>query len=160
MTIGFYPMCADVLHTGHILAIEEAKQNCDYLIVGLNCKPDNKKPIQSIYERFMQLRAVKFIDEIIPYEGKSDLELLAYTLHYDIRFVGEDYYQKMWDGKAQELALNKQFYYLKRKHNLSSTELKNRVFFSKHNCSKYKNCQGCPLYDGQDTEGFPICKIR
>lgn len=58
------------------------------------------------------------------------------------------------------LALNKKFYYLKRKHNLSSLKFKNRVFFSKYNCSKYKNCQGCPLYDGEDTEGFPICKIQ
>ena len=127
MTIGFYPMCADVLHTGHILAIEEAKQNCDYLIVGLNCKPDNKTPIQSIYERFMQLRAVKFIDEIIPYEGKSDLELLAYTLHYNIRFVGEDYYQKIWDGKAQEQERGIISHFINRKHGFSSTELKKRI---------------------------------
>ena len=52
-------MAADILHVGHLLAIEEAKSNCDYLIVGLNCTPDGKSPIQSIYERFMQLRAVK-----------------------------------------------------------------------------------------------------
>jgi glycerol-3-phosphate cytidylyltransferase len=53
MKIGFYPVVGDLLHTGHILAIEEAKNNCDYLIVGLNCAPENKNPIQSIYERFM-----------------------------------------------------------------------------------------------------------
>jgi glycerol-3-phosphate cytidylyltransferase len=94
MKVGFYPMCADILHTGHILALEEAKQNCDYLIVGLNCKPDTKQPIQSIYERFMQLRAVRFVDEIIPYSGRKDLELVALSLSYDIRFVGEDYLGK------------------------------------------------------------------
>lgn len=127
MKIGFYPMCADVLHAGHIFALEEAKQNCDYLIVGLNCKPDSKNPIQSIYERYMQLRAVKWIDEIIPYEGKKDLELLALSLKYDIRFVGEDYFGKTWDGKEQEGQLHKQIHYLKRRHNLSSTELKKRI---------------------------------
>ena len=52
-------MAADILHVGHLLAIEEAKRNCDYLIVGLNCIPDGKNPVQSIYERYMQLRAVK-----------------------------------------------------------------------------------------------------
>ena len=59
MIVGFYPMAADILHVGHLLAIEEAKRNCDYLIVGLNCIPDGKNPVQSIYERYMQLRAVK-----------------------------------------------------------------------------------------------------
>ena len=126
-TIGFYPMAADILHAGHIVALEEAKGHCDYLIVGLNCIPDGKNPIQSIYERFMQLRAVKWIDEIIPYQGRKDLEILAASLNYDIRFVGEDYYNKDWDGKDIEQKLNKKFYYLSRKHNLSSTELKNRI---------------------------------
>jgi glycerol-3-phosphate cytidylyltransferase len=68
--IGFYPVVGDLLHAGHILALEEAKENCDYLIVGLNCSPDGKNPVQSIYERFIQLRAVKYIDEIIPYGGR------------------------------------------------------------------------------------------
>ena len=127
MKIGFYPMAADILHAGHMIALEEAKNNCDYLIVGLNCKPDEKVPIQSIYERFMQLRAVKFIDEIIPYEGKIDLELLASSLDYHIRFVGEDYLNKEWDGKQIEKALSKEVYFLRRKHNISSTNLKERL---------------------------------
>ena len=125
--VGFYPMAADILHAGHMIALEEAKSHCDYLIVGLNCAPDDKNPVQSIYERFIQLRAVKWIDEIIPYQGRKDLELLASSLNYDIRFVGEDYYNKDWDGKDIEQKLNKKFYYLSRKHSLSSTELKNRI---------------------------------
>ena len=127
MKIGFYPMAADILHAGHMIALEEAKNNCDYLIVGLNCKPDGKNPIQSIYERFMQLRAVKFIDEIIPYEGKADLELLASSLDYQVRFVGEDYLNKEWDGKQIEKSLSKEVHYLRRKHNMSSSDLKSRL---------------------------------
>lgn len=125
--IGFYPIVGDILHTGHVLAIEEAKNNCDYLIVGLNCNPDNKKPIQSVYERFIQLRAVKFIDEIIPYSGRSDLELLASSLNYHIRFLGEDYLNKDWDGKEVEVRLNKRPCFLSRKHSLSSTDIKTRI---------------------------------
>lgn len=127
MRIGFYPMAADILHTGHVLALEEAKNNCDYLIVGLNCTPDGKNPIQSIYERFMQLRAVKFIDEIIPYQGRKDLEQIAASLNYNIRFLGSDYTNKDWDGKEVEQRLGKRVYYLKRNHNFSSTELKERL---------------------------------
>lgn len=114
MKIGFYPVVGDLLHTGHILAIEEAKNNCDYLIVGLNCAPENKNPIQSIYERFIQLRAIKYIDEIIPYQGRKDLELLASSLNYHIRFLGEDYKGKDWDGKTIETALEKFPYFLHR----------------------------------------------
>ena len=127
MKIGFYPMVADILHAGHVIAIQEAKENCDYLIVGLNCKPGHKNPIQSVYERFVQLRAVKFIDEIIPYEGAKDLELLASSLNYQVRFLGEDYINKDWDGKEVEKRLNKEIHFLRRKHNLSSTDLKERL---------------------------------
>ena len=127
MIIGFYPMCADILHAGHVLALEEAKQNCDYLIVGLNCKPDGKTPIQSVFERYIQLKAVKYVDEIIPYEGKSDLEKVVLSLNYDIRFLGEDYKNKEWDGKMLEEKLNKRVHFLKRQHSFSSTELKKRI---------------------------------
>lgn len=127
MIIGFFPVVGDLLHPGHILNIEEAKRHCDYLIVGLNCAPENKIPTQSIYERYIQLRAVKWIDEIIPYQGRKDLELLALTLNYQIRFLGEDYLNKDWDGKEQETQLNKKPYFLPRKSKISSTELKDRI---------------------------------
>lgn len=127
MKIGLYPLVGDLLHPGHILAMQEAKSNCDYLIVALNCTPDGKRPIQSIYERYIQLSAIKYIDQIIPYQGKEDLELLASSLNYDIRFLGEDYRNKTWDGKEIELKLNKEIHFLKRQHDLSSTELKNRI---------------------------------
>lgn len=124
MKTGFYPLVGDLLHAGHILAIEEAKAHCDYLVVGLNCKPDGKHPVQSVYERFIQLRAVRFIDEIIPYSGRADLELLAASFPYEVRFLGEDYLDKDWDGKEIEAALGKRPHFLSRKHGMSSTRLK------------------------------------
>jgi len=127
MIIGFYPIVGDCLHAGHILAMQEAKEHCDYLIVGLNCNPTNKSPIQSIYERFIQLDGIKYIDKIIPYNGRMDLELICSSLNYQIRFLGEDYREKDWDGKQIELKLNKQIYFLSRKHNMSSTYLKDRI---------------------------------
>ena len=127
MKIGLYPICGDVIHAGHILAIEEAAKHCDWLVVALNCKPDGKEPIQSIYERYIQLRGLKHVDEIICYEGKSDMELLCRSFDYDIRFVGEDYRGREWDGKYTELLDGKEIHYLKRRHKLSSTELKERI---------------------------------
>ena len=127
MKIGFFPLVGDLLHAGHVLAIEDAKANCDYLIVGLNCTPDGKNPAQSIYERFIQFRSVRFIDEIIPYGGRADLELLAASLRYDVRFLGEDYLDKDWDGKEIEAALGKRPHFLPRKHGMSSTRLKEKI---------------------------------
>lgn len=123
-TIGFFPMCADLLHAGHVIALEEAKNKCDYLIVGLNCNPAGKNPYQSIYERFMQLRAVKYVDEIIPYDGEKDMESIVKSLNYDVRFLGSDYCGKRWDGKEHETATP---YFVSRKHKFSTSELAQRV---------------------------------
>lgn len=127
MIIGFYPLCGDVLHAGHILALEEARRHCDYLIVGLNTTPDGKTPVQSVFERWTQLEAVKYIDRLIPYSGRRDCELLCSSLVYDIRFVGYDYLGKTWDGKSIEEQRGVTIHYLRRDHGLSSTELKQRI---------------------------------
>lgn len=120
-------MCADILHAGHIFALEEAKKNCDYLIVALNTHPDGKDPVQSVFERYTQLRAVKYVDEVIPYQGKADMEIIAATLDYHVRFLGSDYNAKDWDGKEQEKTRRIPHYFIKRCHGLSSSELKERI---------------------------------
>lgn len=124
MKIGVYPMVADVLHAGHVIAIEEAKMYCDYLIVALHCNPVYKNPVQTVYERYMQLRAIKWIDEIIPYQNKADVENLLRSLHYDIYFLGEDYKGKEFECCEVLEELNKEVHYLSRKHNMSSSNLK------------------------------------
>ena len=131
MKIGLYPMVADILHAGHLVSLEEAKNNCDWLIVGLHCNPVYKNPVQSIYERYMQLRAVKWIDEIIPYQNVDDVKLLLSSLQYDVYFLGEDYRNKDFKGIDVLRKLNKEIYYLSRQHLLSSTDLKNRLITQK-----------------------------
>ena len=125
--IGLFPMCADILHAGHILALEEAKKNCDHLIVALNTHPDGKKPVQSVLERYIQLCAVKYVDEVIPYQGRADMEILASVLDYDVRFLGSDYMGKDWDGKDEETRRGIAPYFIGREHGLSSSELKERI---------------------------------
>ena len=136
--VGFYPLVGDLLHVGHLMAIEEALRHCDRLIVGLNCTPDGKEPIQTIYERFMQLRAIHGIWEIIPYGGKADMEKLAGTLNYHIRFLGEDYRNYDWDGKEMEEKRGIKPYFIERSHNLSSSELKNRICMEMNKVTKRK----------------------
>lgn len=124
MKVGLFPMVADVLHAGHVIAIEEAKAHCDYLIIALHCNPLYKNPVQTVYERYMQLRAVKWVDEIIPYSNKADVENLLQSLNYDIYFLGEDYRGKEFECCDILEKLNKEVYYISRKHTMSSSSLK------------------------------------
>jgi len=125
MKIGFFPMVADILHAGHILALEEAKKHCDFLMVGLHCSPVYKNPQQSIYERYMQLRAVKWVDEVIPYENIEKDKDIFTSLDYDVYFLGEDHKVGGWELKNEIELAGKEIVYLKRKHNYSSSKIKN-----------------------------------
>jgi len=125
--IGLYPLCGDLLHVGHIAAMREAKEYCDYLIVAVNATPEGKNPIQSIYERFMQVHSLRVADEVIIYGGRKDLELIAGTLNYQIRFLGNEYMTKTWDGKEQEEERGIKPHFISTISVISSTELRNRV---------------------------------
>ena len=120
-------MVADILHTGHMIAIEEARSKCDYLIVALHCCPNYKQPIQTIYERFMQLRAVKWVDEVIPYQDVNDARNMLLSINYDIYFLGEDHEGKQWECSDVVKASGKEIVFLRRKHSFSSSYVKDRV---------------------------------
>lgn len=131
MKIGYFPMVADVLHAGHILAIKEAKANCDYLIVGLYCKPERKPNIvQSIFERYIQLTSIKYVDEVVPYENEADACRVILSLHFDVYFLGADYRNKSFEGKDLLKNLKKEIHYLSRNHTMSSSELKSNIIAS------------------------------
>lgn len=125
--VGLFPMVGDLLHAGHILALKEARSKCDRLVVAINALPDGKWPVQSLYERVVQVQAVSYVDEVICYQGRMDMEKIAATYDYDIRFLGSDYKGKEWDGKEQEATRGIEPCYIDRSHGFSSTELKIRV---------------------------------
>ena len=125
--IGFTCGAFDLLHAGHIVMLEEARSNCDYLIVGLQTDPtidrnEKNKPIQSVYERYVQLNAVKYVDEIIPYDTEQSLLDLLQSQDIDIRFVGEEYRESKLTGR--DLI---ELHYTSRRHSFSSSSLRERV---------------------------------
>ena len=78
MKIGFTCSAFDLLHAGHIAMLREAKQQCDHLICCIQVdpsidRPEKNKPVQTLVERWTQLQAVKYVDEIIPYEREDDV---------------------------------------------------------------------------------------
>ena len=129
MIIGFTASSFDLLHTGHILMLREAKQVCDYLICGLQTdptidRPEKNKPVQSLFERYVQLNAVEYVDEIIPYETERDLINLLEHVPIHVRIIGEDYYGKDFTGKDIQ---GIKIHYNKRRHSYSTSGLRQEV---------------------------------
>lgn len=131
--IGFTCSTFDLLHAGHILMLAEARSICDYLVVGLQNDPSidrsyKNKPVQTIVERYVQLRAVRYIDDIIVYNTEQDLEDLLRILPISIRIIGEEYRDNEFTGKKYCEDNGIKIYYNKRNHRFSSSELRERTY--------------------------------
>jgi len=134
--VGFTCSTFDLLHAGHILMLAECKQICDYLIVGVQSDPTidrpgvKNKPVQSIVERYVQLSAVKFVDEIIVYNTEKDLEDMLMFLPINVRIIGEEYKDKDFTGKQICEDRGIKIWYNSRSHRFSSSELRQRTYQS------------------------------
>ena len=132
MKIGFTCSTFDLLHAGHVQMLREAREQCDYLICGLQVDPsidrkEKNSPVQSLVERYSQLHSCRYVDEIIPYQTEKDLEDILEMYQIHIRILGEEYREKDFTGKdiCQERDID--LYFNKRDHRFSTTDLRNRV---------------------------------
>ena len=132
MKVGFTCSAFDMLHSGHIQMLRDASEQCDYLICGLQTnpsvdRPEKNRPIQTVVERYTQLKAVQYVNEIIPYATEEDLKDILSMYHIDVRILGDEYREKDFTGKEickrRDIAL----YFNKRDHRFSSSELRRRV---------------------------------
>lgn len=128
LKVGLTVSTFDLFHAGHVVMLQEARSLCDYLIVGLMVDPtvdrpmSKHKPVQSVFERYIQVAACKYVDEIIPIESEKDLVDMILTINPDIRFVGEEY--KGRDHTGIGLC---PIHYNKRRHSFSTSDLRIRV---------------------------------
>ena len=125
--IGFTCSTFDLLHAGHTSMLAESKSKCDYLIVGLLCDPthdrdEKQKPVQSMFERWVQLSSILYVDMIIPFSSEQDIIDMVLVIKPDVRIVGEEYKDIEHTGKGLC-----PIFYNSRKHSFSSTELRERV---------------------------------
>lgn len=133
MKIGFTCSTFDLFHAGHIIMLKEAKAQCDYLIVGLQTDPtidrpkEKNKPVQSIFERFVQLQACKYVDEVVVYATEKDLVDILLSYPINIRILGNEYEHKNFTGRTECVDRGIQFYFNNRAHSFSTTELRQRV---------------------------------
>jgi glycerol-3-phosphate cytidylyltransferase len=131
--VGIVASCFDLFHAGHILMLTEAKEKCDRLVVALQSdptidRPEKNKPVQNLFERFIQVNACKYVDQIIPYDTEADLLNLLTGYDWDVRFLGDDYRERRgYTGYGLDIPIH----YCSRRHDYSSSSLRERIKKSK-----------------------------
>ena len=130
----------DLLHPGHILMLEDCKRVCDYLIVGVQSDPtiDRKNPednysrisgksknipIQTLEERLIMIKAIKFVDEVFIYDTEEDLYDWLKNNKWDVRILGSDWADKNFTGHD----IDGELYFHKRDHDWSTTAFRERL---------------------------------
>jgi glycerol-3-phosphate cytidylyltransferase len=127
--IGVVYSCFDLLHSGHYLFLEDSKNNCDILCVGLQTdptidRPTKNKPIQSLLEREIQIRGCRYVDNYFIYETEADLIKTLDLLEPNIRFLGDDYKDKKFTGDYKPIEIK---YHKRSDHTWSSSGLRQRI---------------------------------
>ena len=131
--IGYVPGVFDLLHRGHINLLRRCKERCRYLIVGVLTDDlveyyKNKRPVMSYEERAEVLRAVCYVDEVIPVDMSNTDKLDAWEqLHYDCHFSGDDHVGHWNDVlvKLRERGSNMEFFHYT--DGISSTSIKEKM---------------------------------
>jgi glycerol-3-phosphate cytidylyltransferase len=131
-TVGFTASTFDLLHAGHVAMLREAKDQCDYLICGLQIdpsvdRPEKNGPIQTIVERYSQLSAIKYVDEILVYATEQDLLDILTMYKIDVRILGVEYKDKEFTGRDLCDTLGMDLYFNSREHRFSTSDLRKRV---------------------------------
>lgn len=133
MIKGFICGAFDLFHPGHVSTLQKCKTHCDYLIVGLQTDPtidrpeQKSKPVQSMFERFVQLEGSRYVDQIVPYDTEHDLENMLSMLDINVRFLGADYIRNYATGIDICQARGIEIVYIERNHGWSTTELRRRI---------------------------------
>lgn len=128
LRIGFTSSSFDLgPHSGHCVMLMECKDNCDFLIVALlhdptTDRPEKNRPVQSLFERFIQACSNKYIDMVVPIESEEDLRNAIITINPDVRFCGEEYKGTEHTGKGLCL-----IHYTSRRHPFSSSDIRDRI---------------------------------
>ncbi len=106
--VGYTTGVYDMFHIGHLNILKRAKEQCDYLIVGVSTDElvqteKNKTPVIPYEERAQIVRAIRYVDEVVPQVDKNKLAAWE-RLQFDKMFVGGD-----WAGSPQWRNFEKQF---------------------------------------------------
>lgn len=127
--IGYTTGVFDMFHIGHLNVIRRAKEQCDYLIVGVSTdelveREKQKQPVIPFEERVEIVKALRYVDEVVPQPDKNKYAAWE-RYHFHKMFVGDD-----WKGTPQWNEYERQFapvgveiVYLPHTEGVSSTKL-------------------------------------
>ena len=126
--VGVIAGSFDVIHPGYIYMFDECKKHCDILLLLLHEdqsieRPEKIKPILDLNDRNMILSSLQQIDRIITYQIESDLYDILKKEKIDIRFLGDDYKDKVFTGDDLGIPIH----YLDRSHGWSTTKFKKMI---------------------------------
>lgn len=133
MIIGYTTGVFDMFHIGHLNILRRAKEQCDFLIVGVSTDElvqhdKNKTPIIPFEERCQIVEAIKYVDKVVPQKDKNKRGAWE-NLHFNKMFVGSD-----WQGTPQWTQFEKDFapigveiVYLSHTDGISSTLLREKI---------------------------------
>lgn len=131
--IGYTTGVFDLFHVGHLEILRKAKENCDYLIVGVSTDElvqeyKNKRPIITFDQRIEIIKSIKYVDEVVVQKDRDKLSALN-KIGFNIMFVGDD-----WKGSKIFLELESKFqkhgveiFYFPYTKNISSTSLRSTL---------------------------------
>tara|TARA_B100002019_G_scaffold132265_1_gene113640 strand:+ start:181 stop:627 length:447 start_codon:yes stop_codon:yes gene_type:complete len=138
------------------------KEMCDYLKVALQVDPTidrpglKNKPAQSIYERYAQVQGCKYVDEILLYDTEADLLNLIKTQTFHVRFLSEEYKNIEFTGKQYCLDNDIEIYYHLRRHQFSTSELRERVYNLEKAKREEKGIKDIKQYSPELLEKYSI----
>lgn len=131
--IGYTTGVFDLFHVGHLEILRKAKENCDYLIVGVSTDElvqeyKNKRPIITFDQRIEIIKSIKYVDEVVVQKDRDKISAL-HKIGFNIMFVGDD-----WKGSKIFLELESKFqkhgveiFYFPYTKNISSTSLRSTL---------------------------------
>lgn len=129
MVIGYTTGVYDMFHIGHLNVIKRAKEQCDYLIVGVSTDElvmhdKHKRPVIPYDERAAIVAALQYVDEVVPQPDKNKFAAWE-KYHFDKMFVGSDWKgTPQWEQYEKEFApVGVEIIYLPHTDGISSTKL-------------------------------------
>lgn len=133
MTIGYTTGVYDMFHIGHLNILRRAKEQCDYLIVGVSTDElvehdKHKIPIIPFDERCAIVEAIKYVDKVVSQPDKNKMAAWE-RYHFNKMFVGSDWKgTDAWNGFEKQFApLGVEIVYLSHTDGISSTMLRDKL---------------------------------
>lgn len=131
--IGYTTGVYDMFHIGHLNILRRAKRQCDYLIVGVSTdelvqKSKNKTPIIPFEERAEIVKAIKYVDEVVPQKDKDKFGAWE-KYKFNAMFVGDDWKNSsLFNEAAEKLnAVGVEIIYFPYTKHISSTKLREKI---------------------------------